>query len=284
MTFETFTVGDATLYCCDSLKLLETLPDGFVDGVITDPPYSSGGAFRGDRTMGTKAKYMQSSSGNQIRLQEFSGDNRDQRSFHFWSTLWSSEALRASKEGAPALFFTDWRQLPVSTDYLQSGGWVWRGVVPWAKKTARPQMGRFSAQCEYVVWGSAGPLPFERGVGCLPGFYRYVMPDAFEAASPTERDHITQKPLELMQDMVQIVEPGGLILDPFMGSGTTGVAAILMGRKFIGVEQNREHFEGACRRLEEAHKQRPLFTEAPAASEQAGLFPAPEPEPDAVSP
>jgi site-specific DNA-methyltransferase (adenine-specific) len=263
MSLEKVTIGDATLYFGESLEMLDALAAGSVDAVITDPPYSSGGAFRGDRAIGTKAKYLASHSGNRERTTEFSGDNRDQRSFHFWSALWSAAALRAAKPGAPGLFLTDWRQLPVSTDYLQAGGWVWRGIVPWAKPAPRPQMGRFAAQCEYVVWGSAGPMPVERGVGCLPGFYEYPY--------PSNREHVTQKPLSLMEDMVQICPGGGLVLDPFMGSGTTGVAAIRHGRRFVGCEQVREYFDIACRRIEEAHQQRQLF-ETTTPAEQGGLF------------
>ncbi len=253
MTMRVETIGNATLYLGDSLQVLQLLASGTADAVITDPPYSSGGAFRGDRAADTKAKYLSSGSGNHEKTENFGGDNRDQRAFHFWSALWAAEALRASKPGAPALFFTDWRQLPVSTDYLQAGGWVWRGVVPWAKKSSRPQLGRFTAQCEYVVWGSAGPMPGDREVGCLPGFYEY--------SSPQDREHITQKPVDLMADMVKICQPGGLVLDPFMGSGTTGVAAVQLGRRFIGCEQKPEYFEVACRRIQEAVDADRLFAE-----------------------
>lgn len=247
-------IGNATLYHGDALQCLQGLVPGSVDAVITDPPYSSGGAFRGDRTLDTKSKYLSSGSGNLGKTSDFGGDNRDQRAFHFWSALWAAAALAAAKPGAPALFFTDWRQLPVSTDYLQAGGWVWRGIVPWAKKTSRPQMGRFSASCEYVVWGSAGPMPVERGVGCLPGFYEF--------AYPSEREHVTQKPLDLMAAMVAICKPDGVVLDPFMGSGTTGVAAIGTGRSFVGCEQSAEYFEIACRRIEEAVERGRMFAEA----------------------
>lgn len=252
-------IGNATLYLGDCLSILPELSD--IDAVITDPPYSSGGAFRGDRAQSTTAKYVQSDSGNQS-LPDFSGDNRDQRSFHFWSALWGSAALHACKPSAIACFFTDWRQLPVSTDYLQAAGFVWRGIVPWVKTTYRPQMGRFGAQCEYVVWGSAGPLPTERGVGCLAGF--------FNCASPSSREHVTQKPIELMDEIVEIAPPGGLILDPFMGSGTTGVSALKLGRRFIGIEVNEEYFDIACRRLEAENSQAQLF--APPEPEQADAF------------
>ncbi len=247
------TIGHATLYLGESLEVLQSLDPGTADAVITDPPYSSGGAFRGDRAMDTKSKYLSSASGNHGKTSDFGGDNRDQRSFHFWSTLWSAAALRASKPGAPALFFTDWRQLPISTDYLQAGGWVWRGVVPWVKKAARPQMGRFTSTAEYVVWGSAGPMPVERGVGCLPGFYEFQ--------APSDREHVTQKPVSLMAAMVAICEPGGLVLDPFMGSGTTGVAALQLGRRFIGCEQSLQYFDIACRRIEEAITSGRMFNE-----------------------
>jgi DNA modification methylase len=62
-----------------------------------------------------------------------------------------------------------------------------------------------------------------------------------------------------MQAMCAICEPGGLILDPFMGSGTTGVAAVCSGRRFIGCEQNEEYFSIACRRIEDAQRQSQLF-------------------------
>jgi site-specific DNA-methyltransferase (adenine-specific) len=242
------TIGNATLYLGDCLTVLPTLSGA--DAIITDPPYSSGGQFRGDRAQDTRVKYLESGSANH-GLTNFSGDTRDQRSFHFWSALWSSAAMQACKEGAVACFFTDWRQLPISTDYMQAGGWIWRGLVPWVKPSFRPQMGRFGAQCEYIVWGSAGPLPVDREVGCLKGFYEY--------AYPTDREHVTQKPEPLMTDIVQIVPAGSLVVDPFMGSGTTGVAAVTTGRRFIGIELKIEYFDIACRRITDALRQDRMF-------------------------
>lgn len=241
-------IGSATLYLGDCMAIMQDLEG--IDAIITDPPYSSGGQFRADRANDVRVKYVQSDSMNRA-LEAFSGDNRDQRGFHFWSALWAAAALRTAKEGAVAAFFADWRQLPISTDYMQAGGWVWRGVVPWVKNSYRPQMGRFGAACEYLIWGTAGAMPVERGVGCLPGFYQY--------ASPQDREHVTQKPDDLMADILQIVPAGGLVLDPFMGSGTTGVACATTGHHFIGVELAPTHFDTACRRIEDAQRQRRMF-------------------------
>ncbi len=66
---------------------------------------------------------------------------------------------------------------------------------------------------------------------------------------------MTAKPLSLMQELVEPVIPGGTILDPFMGSGTTGVAAVTSGRRFIGVEMSNFYFDVACKRIEEAQQQ-----------------------------
>lgn len=227
-----------TLHGADALAVLASLPKASVDAVITDPPYSSGGQFRGDRTGGVHSKYVHTDSASGNALAAFAGDTRDQRAYGYWCALWLGEALRVTRPGGTCLLFTDWRQLPVTTDALQSGGWVWRGVVPWAKPDARPQAGRFSAQCEYVIWGSAGAMPIRLGDACLPGFY--------QAMAPRDREHITQKPLTVMRSLVKIAPKGGVVLDPFMGAGTTGVAAVNEGRRFIGAELT-SHFQQVAR-------------------------------------
>lgn len=232
--------GPATLILGDALVDLPGL--GPVDAVITDPPYSSGGTHSADRTQDPVKKYVQSDSGNRL-LPTFDGDMRDQRSFVAFGGLWCSGALDLARPGAPIAVFSDWRQLPATTDYVQVGGWVWRGIAVWAKPAARPQRGRFAASSEFVVWGSKGAMPLDRPVPALPG--------VFSHPSPRHRRHITQKPEALMSDLVEICEPGGTVLDPFMGSGTTGIAALRSGRRFIGIEKSPELFRVARQRIAE---------------------------------
>src|SRR5690606_9161061 len=79
---------------------------------------------------------------------------------------------------------------------------------------------------------------------------------------PLERSqvHPTQKPEKLIEHIVKISsKPGGAVLDPFMGSGTTGVACANLGRKFIGIEIEPKYFDIACRRIEAAYAQGRLF-------------------------
>ena len=227
------------IHKADALAVLQTLPDASVDAVITDPPYSSGGAFRGDKVAPTAQKY-----GGEA-LADFTGDNRDQRSFLTWMNLWLHDAHRVLRPGGYCVLFTDWRQLPTMTDALQVGGFVWRGVVPWAKPGARPMFKQrgYLNQCEYVVWGTAGPAAVGE-TEPLAGWYA--------APPPRERDHQTQKPLEVMRALVRICPEGGTVLDPFMGSGTTGIAAVLEGRKFVGVELSGHYFDVAYERIQTA--------------------------------
>jgi DNA modification methylase len=76
-------------------------------------------------------------------------------------------------------------------------------------------------------------------------------------------DHPSPKPIRLMVWLVEeLSEAGETILDPFMGSGTTGVAAVQMGRSFVGIERERKYFDIACRRIEQAYAQPRLFDDA----------------------
>ena len=94
-----------------------------------------------------------------------------------------------------------------------------------------------------------------------------IGPQHFTAYNGDNEFHETQKPLPVMEWLVLgCSAPGETILDPFCGSGTTGVAAVRMGRSFIGIERDPVHFATACRRIEEAHRQRDLFHHVPAAA------------------
>lgn len=260
------TIGTATLYRADALEILPTLRD--VDALITDPPYSSGGMVRGDRMMTTRAKYQ--STDVDVVHAEFTGDNRDQRGFVAWSSLWLMYALDAMVPGGVAALFSDWRQLPSMTDALQSGGFVWRGIVPWDKINARPMPNRFRAQCEYVVWGTNGPRDFDmRDAAYHPGLLTEKPP------ANDEREHSTQKPVGIMSTLSLVAPLGGVVLDPFMGSGTTGVGCVATGRRFIGIEKSPDHFATACARIENAQRQASFAAAelAPAVRQQDPLFP-----------
>lgn len=142
-------------------------------------------------------------------------------------------------QGVFALFI-DWRNGGLLQDALRAAGLKVRGQVVWDKSRAsRPYRGRFRMQAEYVIWGGER-LP--RGDIYLDGVLR--------ATTKTNgKRHITEKPLALMEQLVLPTAPGGLILDPFAGSGTTGVAAIRQGYRFHGMEMVPAYFRVSVDRL-----------------------------------
>lgn len=195
-------------------------------------------------------------------LPDFEGDSKDQRSWTHWMTEWLAEARRVSAPGAPICLFIDWRQLPSLTDALQWAGWIWRGVLAWDKTNSRPQRGRFRQQAEFVVWGSNGHMPTTRKAPVLPGVFRQAMPPF------SRRSHQTEKPLEVMREMVKVVEPGGVILDPFAGAGTTVLAAQLEGYGAVGIELSPYYANTARERV--TAEKTPALGTAPEASDAGG--------------
>lgn len=227
-----------TLYHGNAEDIIPTLSN--VDAVITDPPYSSGGQYRGDRTQKPSAKYVNADSQQTCRV-DFAGDNRDQRAFLAWASMWLRDCHAAAKPGAVLMIFTDWRQLPTMTDALQCGGWVWRNLVTWWKPGVRMQRGRFSSSAEYVLYGSIG-VPVE-GQESPQNVLQY------QPVSGEDKEHVAEKPVELMQNLVSVTPERATVLDPFMGSGTTAIACIRGDRDFIGIEKDERHYQTAVERI-----------------------------------
>jgi site-specific DNA-methyltransferase (adenine-specific) len=236
MTQHYYRDNAVTLYQGDAWKILHALPADSIDGVITDPPYSTGAATLAGKQAPPGDKYQRSNTKKQYP--EMLGDGKDQRSFLTWATMWLTEAWRIAKDGAPILIFTDWRQLPTITDALQAAGFLWRGVVVWNKRCGRPMQGEFKRDCEFIVYGSKGRFkPASRA--CLPGIYSH-------AVSQAKKLHICGKPLPLLKELMEIVPAGGTVLDPFAGGGTTARAAKETGRKCIIIERSAEYAEIAA--------------------------------------
>lgn len=233
-----------TLHHGDALTLLPTLTTP-VDAVIADPPYNSGGRTMTERTSRTAREKYITAGGRTVALDlaDFTGENRDQRSYLAWLSLVLAHCYHLTRPGGTCLVFSDWRQLPTTADALQAAGYTWRGVAVWHKPLARPQRGRLKQDTEYILWGSNGAMIPDDNPVYLPGLYTGSQPRG------TARRHITQKPLEVMQQLVRIAPPGGTVLDPFTGSGTTGAAALTEGRNFIGTEQSAHYTNIARERL-----------------------------------
>ena len=238
-----------TLYHGEACDVLASLPEASADVMLTDPPYSSGGMFRSDRAADPASKYRgwsQNADGSSRKptaeYGTFGGDNLDQWAWIRWVSGWSRETLRLIRRGGSAFTFTDWRQLPASTDAAQFGGWVWRGILVWDKGVARPAKGTFRNHIEYVVWSTNGPLD---RTDAYPSALIQV-----PTVPSSAREHVTQKPVDLLRHLLAVVPGDSLtVLDPFAGSGSTLVAAKQLGHRSIGVELDERYCEIAAKRL-----------------------------------
>jgi len=94
----------------------------------------------------------------------------------------------------------------------------------------------------------------------------------YSPSSMEPKQHQTQKPLALMEWCLGFLPDAQTILDPFMGSGTTGVACVKLGRKFVGIEIDEDYFDIACKRIADAYRQPDFFVERPAPAEQLDML------------
>lgn len=235
-------IGNHTLYLADCVRTIDEI--GRVNAIVTDPPYSSGGLHMGARQASTSLKYTKKA------YAEFMGDHRDQLSHQWWLTqLLSRLVRRHASRGCFVGLFSDWRQFGLTSNVLQASGVTFRGCFVWDKTEAvRPMNGRHRNQCEFVLWGHVGSA-INNGV-YAPGVFR-------GSVQSNDKIHPTQKTVPLM---AAVMKPcGETVFDPFMGSGTTGVACQQTGRRFIGIEADPHYFDVACRRIEASCRQGRLF-------------------------
>jgi site-specific DNA-methyltransferase (adenine-specific) len=247
------TKAGLVIYHGDALATLASLEPGRADVLLTDPPYSSGGMFRGDRAKDVSDKYTQpvkiDGAFQKADRGSFSGDGRDQRSWMAWVGAWGYQCTQVVRPGGAGFVFSDWRQLPAATDALQLGGWLWRGIISWDKgqETGIPNRGFFRSNVEFLAWGTNGPMVDRAGVLEFPG---QVVTAPLRSTADGAKVHPTQKPTALLRHILAIVPGHPLtVLDPFAGAGSTLVAAKHAGHRAIGIEIEERYCEIAAKRL-----------------------------------
>lgn len=207
----------------------------YVDHIITDPPYNI-------------SKNNNFQSMKNCRRGIYFGDWDKNFNLYDWIDYYS----KIINNNGSFIIFCSYRYLSYIIDRLENNNFIVKDILKWIKNNPMPRNRdrRYVQDTEYIVWsvkkGSKWvfnrpqELPYLRSEFRLP----IVM-------GKEKTIHPTQKPLKLMEEIIKIhTNKNDIILDPFMGSGSTGIASYLQGRKFIGIENSDIFFEVALQRFE----------------------------------
>ena len=216
------------IICGDCLEVMKKIPDGAVDLVLTDPPY--GIDYNGEAT--PQGKHTFSHRGQTAKV---FGDNKPfdarflvKRFYDKSMILWGANCYCDT--------------LPIE--------FVW---LVWDKVTKNGLKLRI-AECEFAWTNCVGRSQV----------FRHLWSGAYRDSERKVYVHPTQKPIRLFQWCIELSKTKGIILDPFLGSGTTAVAAKQLGRQFIGIEINMDY----CKIAEDRLRQEELFNPAPAQTQE----------------
>ncbi len=249
----------------DFLSDVANIPDGSIDLILCDPPYGLGKDYGNDSDMRTGEDFLA------------------------WTRGWLELSIPKLKPSGSLYIFCTWQYAPEIFSFLKTkltmiNEIIWDRRVPSMGGTVRrftsvhDNIGFFAVSKDYFFDLDPVRIPYDaatkkarsrklfEGSKWLEVGYN---PKDVWSVSRLHRQHAervahpTQKPLEIVERMVLASCPkGGRVLDPFMGSGSTGVACVKLGRPFIGIELDNAHFATSCRRIEAAYKEPDMFVEA----------------------
>jgi DNA modification methylase len=234
-------IGRATLYLGDCLEVLASIET--VDQVITDPPYEQ---LMHD--LHASVKLRRNDGGSERKELGFAGIDEIRPAF--------VQHVKRINRGWLLAFCNvegvwHWRSA------LIDGGLKFKTTCIWVKPDATPKLNgqgpALAYECITTTWCGAGHARWNGGG--KRGVFTYPTNNPDRTGL-----HPTEKPVRLMRELVHLFSDSGqVVLDPFMGSGTTGVAAVQLGRDFIGIEREPKYFDMACKRIEDAQRQGNLF-------------------------
>ncbi len=238
------------IYQGDSLELMARIPDDSIDLVFADPPYflSNGG--------------ITCHSGKMVKVDKGEWDrSKGTMENHEFNLAWLREVKRILKPHG-TVFVSGTHHVIFSIGFaMQQLGMRILNEIAWYKVNPPPNLARryFTHATETIIWASKDEksrhffdydaMREENGGKQMQSFWAITPPRKVEKRFGK---HPTQKPLALLKRIVKAgSKPGDVVLDPFMGSGTTGIAAALLDRRFIGLEMETDYIDLAVKRYED---------------------------------
>jgi site-specific DNA-methyltransferase (adenine-specific) len=248
--FKTVQISDCTLIQGDCLEVLPTLADGSCDITVTSPPYNT---------------LPQSSKASGLHGERKTGINK-----------WIARAAAGYADHKPEIVYQSWLVHVLSECARASKGLVWMNHKVRYRDGIASHPVRFIPFPIYseVIWDRHGSMALncKRYAPSHEALWAFGSPHWWDDSQNTllsvwrlgfdrdDNDHPCAFPIEIAQRPIESsCPPNGTVLEPFMGSATTGIACIKTGRKFIGIEKEPRYFDIACERIRKAYEDQGLF-------------------------
>ena len=213
----------------DCLELMKLIPDGSVDLCVSDIPYKLTGGGKGDGANSKRPKGILQDNAQLMKVPKFKD--------------WLPELYRVMKDGTHIYLMCNFLNLNQLMNDVQEGGFKMVNLLVWEKNNCTPSQ-FYMKNCEYTLLIRKGKSKYINNIGASKTVHKF---DNIIG----NKVHPTEKPLELMQFYVEnSSSEGDVVLDMFMGSGSTIVAALNTNRKAIGIELNEGYFNIAKERIE----------------------------------
>ena len=218
----------------DSIEFMKELDNNSIDAIITDPPYNI-------------------SRDNNFKTMGRNGIDFGEWDKNFNLTNWIKIAQSLLKKGGNIVIFNSWKNMSYIVEELEKNNFEVKDLIRWKKTNAMPRNRdrRFITDYEVAVWAvkKGGKWTFNRLSDT------YEIPEIVGGITPKSEKinggHPTQKPIYVMKWLIErLTNENDIVLDPFMGSGTTGVACKELNRKFIGSELDKNYFNMAQQKID----------------------------------
>lgn len=245
-------IGDATLFHGDCLEIMKSFPKGIVDLTVTSPPYNLNKKYSGGMTTKTSRKMMK-------KYEDWYDDELPELEYQQLQTETVSEMMRVTNG---SVFYNHriryaWHsrnEYRTASNIYHPMQWlsefpIW-SVIIWDRGSGGKPNKRFLQQEEFIYQLGRPKVWNEQGLSNIWKF----LPER------NEREHVCPFPAGIPIRCIETTTSlGDVVLDPYAGSGTTGVAALRTGRKFVGIERCPKYFEIMRDRITRAHNQTELF-------------------------
>ena len=219
----------------DCLERMKEIPDGGVDLCVSDIPYKLTGGGKGDGVNSKRPKGILQDNTQLMKVPKFKD--------------WLPELYRVMKDGTHVYLMCNFLNLNQLMNDVQEVGFKMINLLVWEKNNCTPSQ-FYMKNCEYTLLIRKGKSKYINNIGASKTVHKF---DNLIG----NKVHPTEKPIELMQFYVEnSSNESDVVLDMFMGSGTTGVACANTGRKFIGIEQDEKYFSIASERITTAYNNR----------------------------